>query len=484
MANYALLWPILAYLMVTLIVARLAASRSQTDNSGTSFSQRYFLGGQFMGGVLLALALVTTYTSASSFIGGPGAAYQFGLGWVLLAVIQIPVAMLTLGVVGPKLWQLAKQYQAVTVLDVLAQRYRSPVLLWLAGLALVGAFIGMVVVQFTGGARLLSVMTGVDYSVGLALFVGTVLVYTLWGGFRAVSYTDALQGLVMLLGMVALFVGLLWQGGGLTSLTTELRQIEPALLTPKGPNDFIAWPFILSFWVLVCFGTIGLPHTAIRAMAVRDGRALKQAMIVGTIVSFLVVLLPHLSGVLGRVLIPELSSPDEIIPRLMVDLFPPLVAGLLLAAPMAAIMSSVDSMLLQSASTLVRDLMMRNREMSDQQQRLFSVLSIVALALTCGWLALDPPQMIIWLNLTAFGLLQAVFLWPIVAGLFWPKATATGAITAIVVGASCFLYWTTAGIKFWGLHAIVPSLFLSGVALLVVSLLVPEKQAQVLEQHN
>ncbi|WP_028117638.1 sodium/pantothenate symporter [Ferrimonas senticii] len=466
MADFSLLVPIFAYLLITLAVARIAARRSVAEGD---FSQRYFLGGQFMGGMLLALALVTTYISASSFIGGPGAAYKFGLGWVLLAMIQVPVAMLTLGVVGPKLWQIARRYNSVTVLDVLEQRYQSKLLLVLAGVSLVGAFIGMVVVQFTGGARLLSVMTGVDYHLGLAMFVGTVMLYTLWGGFRAVSYTDALQGLVMVFGMVALFVGLLVKGGGISAMTSELARIDPALLDPQGPNQFLSWPFLLSFWVLVCFGTLGLPHTALRAMAVRDGDALKQAMVFGTLVSVVVVLLPHLSGVLGRVLIPDLASPDEIIPRLMVELFPPLVAGLLLAAPMAAIMSSVDSMLLQSASTLVKDLLMRKRQLSESQQRRFSYLSVTVLTLGCGLLALDPPQMIIWLNLTAFGLLQAVFLWPVVLGLFWEKANAQGAISAMLTGSGSFLYWTTTGIKPLGVHAIVPALLLSVVTFVAVT---------------
>ncbi|GAA4900979.1 sodium/pantothenate symporter [Ferrimonas pelagia] len=466
MGDISLLLPIFGYLMVTLLVSRLAARRAETSGS---FSQRYFLGGQFMGGTLLALALVTTYTSASSFIGGPGAAYKFGLGWVLLAMIQVPVAMLTLGVVGPKLWRLARSCNAVTILDVLQHRYQSSSLVLVAGLSLIGAFIGMVVVQFTGGARLLSVMTGVDYSVALAMFVGTVLIYTLWGGFRAVSYTDALQGLVMIFGVLALFIGLLYQGGGLGNLTAQISAIDPSLLTPKGPDDFLSWPFLLSFWILVGVGTIGLPHTAIRAMAVKDGTALKKAMVLGTAVSALMVLLPHLSGVLGRAFLPELTSPDDVLPTLMVTLFPPMVAGLLLAAPLAAIMSSVDSMLLQTGSTLVKDLVQRHRPLSDRQQQGLSYVVLFSLAFGCGLMALDPPEMIVWLNLTAFGVLQVIFLWPIVLGLFWPGATARGGLAAMLMGASSYLYWTFGAIKPFALHPIVPALCLSGLAFVLVN---------------
>ncbi len=468
MTDWALLLPILAYLAITLVISRMAARR--TSGAG-EFSKRYFLGGQFMGGTLLALALVTTYTSASSFIGGPGAAYQFGLGWVLLAMIQVPVAMLTLGVVGPKIWLLAKACNAVTLLDILQIRYRSPLLLWIAALSLIGAFIGMVVVQFTGGARLLSVMTGVDYRVALALFVGTVMIYTLWGGFRAVSYTDALQGLVMIFGMVALFIGLLLHGGGLTAMSDALLREDPALLHPQGPEGFLSWPFLLSFWILVGVGTLGLPHTALRAMAVKDGKALKQAMILSTAVSSLVILLPHLCGALARGVLPPLASPDDVLPTLMVTLFPPMVAGLLLAAPMAAIMSSVDSMLLQTGSTLVKDLLLRyrRRPLSQRAQAGLSYSIMTALALGCGWLALDPPAMIVWLNLTAFGVLQVVFLWPLILGLFWPKANATGAITAMLVGLGSFLYWNLAGERPLGVHPVVPALLLSGFAFVLAN---------------
>lgn len=461
MTNWSLLAPILLYLIATLGLSRYAASRGTSEGS---FERRYFLGGQFMSGPLLAFALVTTYTSASSFIGGPGAAYNFGLGWVLLAMIQVPVAILTLGVIGPKIWRLAKQHQAVTILDILEQRYHSKTLLVIAGISLVGAFMGMVVVQFTGGARMLSVMTGVEYHWALALFVGTVLIYTLWGGFRAVSYTDALQGLVMVFGTVALFIAVLNYGGGMSVITAKLHEIDPALLSHRGPNDFLSWPFLLSFWVLVGFGTLGLPHTALRAMAVKDGRALKQAMVLGSMVSVVVILLPHLSGVLARAILPEIDSPDNVLPTLMITVFPPLLGGLLLAAPLAAIMSSVDSMLLQTGSTLVSDLAGRFVELNEIQQRRLSHLTMLLLVAGSGLLALNPPQMIVWLNLGAFGVLQAVFLWPIILGLFLPKANASGAISAMLVGAGGFLWMLNSGFKPFGIHPIVPALAASGAA--------------------
>lgn len=465
---------IIIYLIVTLIVSRYAAASAEKK---TNFSRSHFLGGQFMGGGILALSLVATYVSASSFIGGPGAAYKFGLGWVLLALIQVPVVMLTLGVLGPKLWTLAKETEAVTILDIFRTRYNSKPLLWLAGVSLVAGFLGMIVVQFTSGARLLSVVVDIEYSTALYLFVGTVVIYTLWGGFRAVSYTDAIQGLVMLTGMFALFIGVLNHGGGLSQITSQMLTIDPGLVQPHGPNGFMSWPFLFSFWVLVCFGTIGLPHTVLRVMAAKDGRAIARAMVFGTAVTAFVTFLPHLIGALGRPLVPNLSSPDEIIPTLMVNLFSPWVAGLLLAAPIAAVMSSVDSMLLQSTSTIVNDLALRNFDFTLKQQKNLTRLTTLVVAGACTWFALDPPQMIIWLNMAAFGALQVVFLWPLVLGLFWNKAKASSALASMIVGLCCYLPLTFMKIKLFGMHAIVFSLAGSFIAFCVVQFITTRQKA-------
>ncbi|MGL1930559.1 MAG: sodium/pantothenate symporter [Desulfotalea sp.] len=449
---------IIAYILLTLIISRFAAGFA---DAGGSFSRKYFLGGQFMGGGILALSLVATYTSASSFIGGPGAAYKFGLGWVLLAVIQVPVIMLTLGVLGPRLWSIATKIQAVTILDIFLHRYKSNCLVWLAGISLFVGFLGMMVVQFTSGARLLSVVVDINYTVALLVFVGTVLVYTLWGGFRAVSYTDAIQGLVMLTGMFVLLIGVIVKGGGVASLTSQMAEIDPGLIAAHGPNGFLSWTFLFSFWILVCFGTIGLPHTVLRVMAAKDGKAIARGIVLGTVVTVLITLLPNLVGALGRPLVPTINSPDEIIPTLMVQIFSPWAAGLLLAAPIAAIMSSVDSMLLQATSTLVNDLFMRKYELSEKKQSYLTRGVTILVAILCTILALDPPQMIIWLNMASFGALQVVFLWPLVLGLFWQKACSQGAIASMVCGLACYLPCTFMGIKPLGFHAIVLSLVVS-----------------------
>ncbi len=121
-----------------------------------------------------------------------------------------------------------------------------------------------------------------------------------------------------------------------------------------------------SFWVLVCFGVIGLPHTAVRCISYKDSKAVHRGIIIGTIVVAILMFGMHLAGALGRAVIPDLTVPDLVIPTLMVKVLPPFAAGIFLAAPMAAIMSTINAQLLQSSATIIKDLYLNIRP--DQMQ--------------------------------------------------------------------------------------------------------------------
>ncbi|QSA20657.1 sodium/pantothenate symporter, partial [Vibrio furnissii] len=350
--NSQLLIPLVIYLIGVFAVA-FFTRRHYTNGS---FLSEYFVGGRSMGGFVLAMTLAATYASASSFIGGPGAAYKMGLGWVLLAMIQLPATWLTLGVLGKKFAIEARKHNALTLNDILYARFKSRSVVILASLSLLLAFFGTMVVQFVGGARLLQTVTGLPYEQGLLLFACTVGLYTTIGGFRAVVLTDTIQGIMMLIGTIILLVGVVHAGGSIGELVTSLHAIDPALVTPYGPDQFLSQPFILSFWVLVCFGVIGLPHAAVRCMSYKDSPSLHKGMVISTIMMALLMFGTHMAGALGRALVPDVGSPDQIMPTLMMTVLPPMVAGIFLAGPMAAIMSTIDSQLIQASATLLKDL--------------------------------------------------------------------------------------------------------------------------------
>ncbi|MFM4718719.1 sodium/pantothenate symporter [Aeromonas bivalvium] len=473
--NLELLLPLLIYLLLVLGIGYWASRRRR----GGDFMQEYFIGNRSMGGLVLAMTLVATYTSASSFIGGPGAAYKIGLGWVLLAMIQLPTVWLTLGVLGKKFAIIARRVNAVTINDMLWARYQSKAVVVLGSVTIILAFIATMVVQFIGGARLLETATGLSYQQGLLLFASCVLLYTIIGGFRAVVMTDALQGIIMLIGTGALLAGVLIAGDGLPNLLHRLEVIDPKLVSPQGAGDMLTQPFMLSFWILVCVGVVGLPHSALRCFGYRDSKALHRGILIGTIVSALLMFGMHLAGALGRALLPAMDSPDKIMPALMMEVLPPWLAGIFLAAPMAAIMSTIDSQLIQASATLVKDLWLNYLSPKQSQEKLevrvprLSLVTTLILGTLVLLAALQPPEMIIWLNLLAFGGLQAVFLWPLVLGLYWPRANGQGALASMVAGLLCYGILSQWSIKLAGLHAIVPSLGLGLVAFVLISLLTP-----------
>jgi sodium/pantothenate symporter len=464
--NLSIMIPLVIYLVAMLAVAFWVYARQQKGG----FVSDFFIGNRSMGGFVLAMTLMATYISASSFIGGPGAAYKYGLGWVLLAMIQLPVIWLSLGVLGKKFAILARRYNAVTLNDVLYARYRSKLVVWISSVSMVVAFFAAMTVQFIGGARLLETAAGVPYATGLLIFAGTVAVYTAIGGFRASVLNDAIQGTVMLLGALLLLVCVVIAAGGMGNAVNLMRDVNPELITPYATDHFLTFPMMASFWVLVCFGVVGLPHTAVRCIAYENSRAMHRGIIIGTLVTGVILCAMHLTGALGVAVVPDLTVPDKVVPTLMITVMPPVLAGIFLAAPMAAIMSTVNSQLLQSAATLVKDLYLRSFPAAERHEKRLAWqtrLLTLAMGLLLIWAAWSPPDMLIWLNLLAFGGLQAVFLWSLVLGLYWKGANAAGCVGSMLAGGGTYIVLTLTKIQPLGLHIVVPAIVASLIGFLI-----------------
>ncbi len=365
----------------------------------------------------------------------------------------------------------AREHKSLTINDILFSRYKSPTIVLLASLSLLFSFFIMMAVQFIGVGRLLETTLNIDYRLSVLIFATTVGIYTFIGGFRAVVLTDTIQGLIMMIGTFLLLFGVIYAGGGVSQIIDTLETIDPRLITPYGiearPLDFT---FMASFWVLVCFGLLGLPHTVIRAMSYKNSKALHSGIVIGTVVIALLMLGMHLAGALGRAVVPELSVTDKIIPTLMIQVLPPVVAGIFLAAPMAAIMSSIDSMLIQASSTLIKDLYLRFKPEQIRNERRVKILSTVAtlfMTVLVTVATLNPPDMLIWLNLFALGGLETTFLWVMLLGLYWQKANAYGAVCSMIVGLGSYVTLTAASIKLLDFHAIVPALLFGLIAFLI-----------------
>ncbi|PIJ80843.1 sodium/panthothenate symporter, partial [Erwinia sp. OLMDSP33] len=207
-----------------------------------------------------------------------------------------------------------------------------------------------------------------------------------------------------------------------------------------------------------------IPNTAVRCISYKDSKAVHRGMFIGTLVVSVLMLGMHLAGALGRAVLPDLKVPDLVIPTLMIQVLPPWAAGVFLAAPMAAIMSSVNAHLLQSSATIIKDLYLRvapQQVANETRLKRISALATLLQGILLLLAAWHPPEMIIWLNLLSFGGLEAVFLWPLVLGLYWQNANAAGALGSLIAGALSYTLLASFHLQLWGFHPIVPSLAFS-----------------------
>ena len=491
--NAAVLVILIAYLLVNLYLGIRASRRSAKENESKGFLSNYFAGSRSMGGVVLAMTLVATYTSASSFLGGPGLASSFGMTWSWVAGVQIGAPFLTLGVLGKKFAMIARRTNAVTINDYLRAGYASPAVVIICGIAMVVFFTTQMIAQFIGGATLLQSVTGLPYWAGMMHFGAVVIIYTSVGGFKAVVTTDTIQGVVMTAGTFLLLFFIIRAGGGMDSIISSLDAGNPGWdLMGKGSYgaDIPAMRpgALISFWVLVGVAVLGLPQTAVRCMAFKDTRSMHRAMIYGTAVIGILMIGMHLAGTLAFPLLPEggLESTDQVIPYVVMKYMPAWAAGLFLAAPLAAVMSTIDSLLILASATIIKDLYLHyvkkvplgTDAVNDHRyDEAFDKVPKYSFALTAGigivgcLLALNPPDVIVWINLFAFGGLEATFFWPIIGGLYWKKGNSRACLASVICGLSTFIFFNRVKILPLGIHEIIAGLLIGGIAYFAVGAL-------------
>lgn len=461
--------PVILYLLLMLFIAWKV--NGIKNNKEINFLEEYFIGSRDMGGLVLAMTVIATYVGASSFIGGPGVAYKMGLGWVLLACIQVPTAFLTLGVLGKKLAIISRKIGGFTITDFLRARYQSDTVVLLSSLMMLIFFTGSIVAQFIGGARLFESVIGLPYHWGLIIFAAVVICYTSFGGFRAVAITDAIQGIIMLIATLLLFLTILKNGEGMENIMKTIETTHPEVLTPDS-GGAIAKPFILSFWMLVGIGVLGLPATAVRCMGFKDSKAMHRAMIIGTPVVGILMLGMHLIGVMGIALSPGIDVGDKIIPTLAMNNLHNILAGVFLAGPLAAIMSSVDSFLILSSAAIIKDIYINyiNKNPSTLKIKRLSLITSISIGILVFVLALNPPKLLVWINLFALAGQEAAFFCPIIFGLYWKKANATGAVCSMIFGVLSYIYLMVSKVNIYNTHQIIPVIILAILVFIVGSL--------------
>ena len=477
---------ILTILIIYLVCSAIIGiwyNRKKSQESTLSVEKKYYIGSRSMNGLLLAMTTMATYTSVSSFVSGPGAAgMTYGYAQVWIAAVQVPVTFFILGVLGNKMALVSRRTGAVTVAGYLKARYKSDALVIVTSLLMVAFFIAQMISQFTGGATLIQSITGINYKYSLFIFAAVVIIYTAFGGFSAVAITDAIQGFIMCIGTFLFLFFVLQAGGGLSGIDAGLQQNLPGVYD----NLFAKYKpgTLLSFWILVGFGVLGLPQTAVRGMGFKNTKSLHSAMWIGAITCSFVVVGMHLAGAWAGALVDKANLPtsDYFIPYIVQQIMPTPLAGLFLAAPMAAVMSTVDSLLILASAAIVKDLW-RTYVVKDDpvkiekyNKRVAFVSPVVTLlfGILVAVLTLNPPDIIFFLNMFAFGGLECTFFWPLVGGLFWKKGTRQAAV-ASSIGAAFTYIFCHYNVKIVGINAVAWGLLVGGLLYFIVGQITGKK---------
>ena len=467
---------IIVYLFLNVIIG-MYFSKKQDKTSDLSFSKKYFIGSRGMNGIVLAMTTVATYASVSSFVSGPGAAamtYGFSQAWV--SGVQVGAAFLVLGVLGKKFALVSRKTGSVTVAGYLKARYKSDALVIITTLIMLIFFVTQMIAQFLGGATLIESVTGLPYWLSLAIFAFIVILYTSFGGFTAVVITDTLQGIIMLIGTFLFLFFVVREIGDFEVMSTVLDQELPGWDTLTGTGYTPGG--LLSFWVLVGIGVVGLPQTAVRGMGFKDTKSCHTAMLVGTIAAGFLMIGMHVGGAWSGALIAgqEFTSSDYVIPAVIQQIMPVGIAGIFLSAPMAAVMSTVSSLLILASASIVKDLWSTyivkddtvkqakfNKNLSKSSLMMTMLIGVIVFVLT-----LTPPDIIFWVNLFAMGGLECCFFWPIVGGVFYKKGTRQAAIASTLIGVLVYVLSYQFGITVWGINSVVWGLLFGGIAYFAV----------------
>ncbi|MDG2376115.1 MAG: sodium/proline symporter [Woeseiaceae bacterium] len=418
-------------------------------HGGSKDLEGYLLGGRQVGPMATALTLQSTSMSGYMFLGAGGLGYTQGYWAMWFAAGDIGGGVLNLSSIGRRMRKLSQMFGALTSIEYLEKRYPSPAVRLFAGVLTVFLLGFYVLAQLIAGGKGMAMVTGLPYPIALAIAVGIILIYTFMGGYLAVAYTDFFQSLVMLVGVLWIAAAALSHVGGLTAANNAIAEFDPTLLSIWGKDLGFEgqWGIAAGAVLIFSVGLLGWPHVVTRHMAMSRPATARKAGMWATAWNLFFVPTPYLVGILAVLILPELNDPEMAIFEVAGLLLPPAVTGLVMAAIMAAIMSTADSLLLQTGSIASRDLYERfiNPRASERQMVMVSRGLVLAIALIGYVVALYEPPTVFAIVIFATSVLGSAFLPAYFCAVWWKKANAAGALSSMVVGASVAFSWEFAG---------------------------------------
>ncbi|MFT4633021.1 MAG: sodium/proline symporter, partial [Crocinitomicaceae bacterium] len=428
-------------------------------------------------------------------MGLPGAIYLTGLSSAWIAVGLLIGAYFNYLLVAPRLRVYTEMANdAITIPDFFEKRFddTSHALRIISSVVIIIFFTLYTSSGVVAGGKLFEASFGIGYEIGLFLTAGVVVAYTLFGGFLAVSITDFVQGCIMFVALILVPVVAFFELGSTNAIVNSIDSVDATLLTWFSGVTFLGLISSLS-WGL---GYFGQPHIIVRFMAIRNLAGIKTARHIGMSWMLVTVLGSVGTGLIGLAYVTahsgSINDAETIFIYLSQVLFSPLIAGFLLAAILAAIMSTISSQLLVSSSSLTEDIYKTfvRRSASQKELVLIGRISVFAVSLVAIALAFDRSSSILSLVSNAWAGFGAAFGPIILLSLYWRNMTRNGALAGMITGAATVLLWIYAPVEVAGeplgalVYEIVPGFVLATIATIGVSLVTAKPSAQLLTRHD
>ncbi|HDY8058466.1 TPA: sodium/proline symporter PutP [Vibrio vulnificus] len=487
-SSFAITGTFIAYLILMVAIGVYAYKK-------TSSSSDYFLGGRSLGPWPAALSAGASDMSGWLLLGLPGYAYYAyaaGIESFWLAGGLLVGTWANWLVSAKRLRTYSIQTDALTLPEFLSRRFddKSKLIQTISAFFILLFFLFYTSSGLVAGGKLFETVFGLDYST--AVIIGTLCVvsYTLFGGFLAVSWTDLVQGLLMAAALMIVPIAVM--EGGFGQLATDMHNINPELLTlwndAKGePLSAIAIISLVA-WGL---GYFGQPHILARFKASRTNRELGTARRIAVGWTALSMAGAILVGLVGLVWVnghpgTELADGEKIFMLLVNTVFHPVIAGILLAAILAAVMSTADSQLLVSSSALAEDFYKQviKPDASSQEIVMVGRIGVVVISIIALILAMTPDSSVLGLVSYAWAGFGAAFGPAVVLSLYWKGMNRNGALAGILIGGITIVVWKQLTGGWFDVYEIVPGIIFSTIAIVGVSKLTGGADNTVLEQHR
>ena len=437
----------------------------------------YWVAGRRIGTVVNSMAIMAALASGGSIIGVMGLAYAQGIPATLAlfggAVVGFPLASVL--VARP-----LRNFGKFTITDFMSFRYPHALVRYLVPILIVAAFTIYIVAQLKAAGITAEALLGIPYKTALALATLVFIIYVSFGGMVAITWTDVIQGFLMLFVIMGTALVIVWRVGSPFEIMSQATAVAPELgqVANRPVSSYLGYFIIWATAIPV------IPHIVMRVFTARDARSARLSLNLSMLAYSVMILAAVLAIVpVGRIDFPGLQDADQLFLRVMETQFPPLIRGIAVAAVLAAVMSTTDALLLACSSAISHDLLgglLRGRA-SERTMNLVRIGSTWVIGIAALLWAFSPPELITEFYTAGVGVLSASLFVPTIAGLWWKRANLAGGVGAVVSGAGVYIL-VQSGLIDIGLAPVVVALFASAAAMILGGIFGPQESRAMVER--